>query len=276
MDRTPPRARAAILGVSEREQIKVQHPEIVSHTSRTFLTTRFNRMKWGVMVHDILPCRGTKCLYRPTCRYIGRRPQRLQCRRGGVCPAELETYRRIVDTATRGYPEARGRLGSAVFEQTVHDFAILILRKERLSARIADEGLVVTRTLGDGSLEVTQGLAFRRYQTAIDNQFKRLVDLVVGVSAVENSSPPGSVEPDSTDPAVDEHAPHPDEPETHRCDGYGKDAHDHEHDAEQDRNRLHAAIHVLSVLHGEAPFSMDGPAGRDRSPSATVPSAAQG
>jgi hypothetical protein len=143
--------------------------------------SRYNRMTWGVMLHDILPSKGAKCAYRQNCQYVRTRRGKCECRSEDRCPAESSLYRWIVTTTRRSYEHRRAVLGDAVFEQTVHDFAILWLRKERLSARIGIEGFLRERLDQYGRATQEFTLAFGRYQTAIERQsvsvFGNLVDV---------------------------------------------------------------------------------------------------
>jgi hypothetical protein len=166
--------------VSDRKHSETRRGADGCGTARSTDRTRYNRMTWGVMIHDILPSKGTKCVYRSACRHIRQYGGRHECRHGGRCPAELALYWWIVAKARRSYEHMREPLGDAVFEQTVHDFAILWLRKERLSARIGIEGFLRESVNSRGYREASLALGFGRYQTAIEREFADVIARLVG------------------------------------------------------------------------------------------------
>lgn len=150
-----------------------QQLERVDWSVGGYHTSRYNALKYGVELHDLLPSRGPdRCSFRDRCPVAKDVRLRLLCEPGYACPTERVYYSAYVEDARKRYRYAARWLGLIEYEKAIHDLAILTLRRSRQSARIADEGLLREMpSPGDHAPWLAEGLAAGRYVTAIDRAF---------------------------------------------------------------------------------------------------------
>lgn len=132
--------------------------------------SRYNSLRWGVNVDDVLPSRGPQA-----CAYVDRCPKPLKdkCAAGSRCAAETIILGGFISSATKRYAYAKSWLTKDEYDQIIYDLGILELQMARLSARIAVEPPFGDDGPSDAVPEI--GLAINRYATALSNRRSALV-----------------------------------------------------------------------------------------------------
>ncbi len=146
-----------------------------------YAASRFNRMSHGVMIHDLLPSRGLNaCPLADGCPCWDEELRHL-CVPGKPCPWECWFYSRYVTSGRREHQRCLQWLSESERDDILHELAILSLRRRRLSAFIAREGLLRPKVHPVSGVVYgkKEGLGVGRYATAISNLFRPLFDQLV-------------------------------------------------------------------------------------------------
>lgn len=146
-----------------------------------YSASRYNRMTHGVMIHDILPSRGLdRCPLAEGCPCWDDDLRPL-CVPGEPCPWELWFIRRYADSGREQFQRCLRWLSETDRDHIIHELGVLSLRRRRLSALVAKEGLLVEKRhpVSGVVYGLKEGLGVGRYATAIDNQFWPLYSQLV-------------------------------------------------------------------------------------------------
>lgn len=129
-----------------------------------YRSSRFNSLRYGVMVDGVLPSRGSE-----RCVYADRCPSTFRCRCVAGEPCAHETYllNGFLHSAATQYAYAKAWLTPQEFEQIIHQLAVLSLQMARLSARIATEVPFEQGLVTDGISGPLTGISIGRYATAL-------------------------------------------------------------------------------------------------------------
>lgn len=146
-----------------------------------YSASRYNRMSNGVMLHRLLPSRGLdSCPLSEGCPCWDEDIQRL-CVPGEPCPWETLFLNRYVESGRRNLKRCLQWMNVERRDSILHELGILSLRRRRLSALLAREGLVRPKRHPVSGfvygVQATVGVG--RYMTAIANQFNPLMDELI-------------------------------------------------------------------------------------------------
>lgn len=144
--------------------------------------SRYNRLSHGVMIHDVLPSRGSdKCWYREGCPVIENERIAPLCLLGEPCPWESAFLVKYIDSARETYTACLDWMTEAERDQVIRDLGILSLRRRRLSALVAREGFTRPKRHPVSGYEYGRELALGigRYSTSVNNIWEPLTGLLL-------------------------------------------------------------------------------------------------
>lgn len=73
----------------------------------TWKRSRYSSLKYGVMIEDVLPSKGERCIYRDRCLVAGKQSTRRLCVAGEACPMESLLLCQFIESAKKRYLYAR-------------------------------------------------------------------------------------------------------------------------------------------------------------------------
>jgi len=133
------------------------------------------------MIDDVLPSIGPdRCPHRATCPVAKEEELHPYCRPGHPCPWESHILDKYMRSAKRTYRECLNWLTEAERDLIIYRLGILALRRIRLSALIANEGLLRDKISSTGVVYGKQSaLGIGRYATAIHNETQPLMIMLL-------------------------------------------------------------------------------------------------
>jgi len=133
------------------------------------------------MVDAVLGSRGPEnCPHAATCPVAKEDDLRHLCVPGEECPWERRLLQRFIRDASRNYTECLRWLTRPERDLIICRLGILALRRIRLSALIANEGLIRDKISSSGVVYGKQSaLGIGRYATAIHNETQPLMTLLL-------------------------------------------------------------------------------------------------
>lgn len=143
---------------------------------------RYNRLSHGVMVDAVLGSRGPEnCPHAATCPVAKEDELRHMCVPGEDCPWERRLLQRFIRDAARNYTECLNWLTRQERDLIIYRLGILALRRIRLSALIANEGLLRDKVHPVSGVVYGKqsALGIGRYATAIHNETQPLMTLLL-------------------------------------------------------------------------------------------------
>lgn len=143
---------------------------------------RYNRLAHGAMIDDVLPSIGPdRCPHRATCPIAKEEELHPYCRPGQPCTWESHILDKYVRSAKRTYTECLNWLTETERDLIICRLGILALRRIRLSALIANEGLLRDKVHPVSGLHYGKesALGIGRYATAIHNETQPLITLLL-------------------------------------------------------------------------------------------------
>lgn len=143
---------------------------------------RYNRLAHGAMIDDVLPSIGPdRCPHRATCPVAKEEELHPYCRPGHPCPWESHVLDKYIRSAKRTYRECLNWLTETERDLIIYRLGILALRRIRLSALIANEGLLRDKVHPVSGVVYGKqsGLGIGRYGTAIHAATQRWMALLL-------------------------------------------------------------------------------------------------
>lgn len=145
---------------------------------RGYAASRYNRLTNGVMIHAILPSRGVqRCPLSDDCPCKEDPALGRLCVAGDPCPWESWFHERYIESGRECYQRCLDWMSFEQRDRILGELSILSLRRRRLSALVAKQGMFREKRHRVSGLvygiEATLGVG--RYATAIDHLFYPLV-----------------------------------------------------------------------------------------------------
>lgn len=144
-----------------------------------YAASRFNRLKHGAMIHDILPSRGLDhCPLADGCPVAFEDDLRELCVPGQPCAWETWYHERFMFDGRGHYRRCLDWLTLAERDHILSELGLLHLRRIRVSALTAQEGLLRDKRHPVSGFVYGQepALGVGRYSTAIDTLFWPLME----------------------------------------------------------------------------------------------------